>query len=195
MKTLNWPFFTWIFFVVESDKEHLLNLIPRPISSFSMLHTEKWESLVRKVTCGMSWWSNVTQTKSRLIEANKTGLFLRYPCLLSTTNVRFELLKDRLLLVWQQYSRASCHLLAVALISPVTFDPRGSLDLLPPSLSITWLRIPGPPAFQLATLKSWEWDWRQGYTCSGHVVIDLKHWHVHAHTSTTSTCYIILLLV
>ena len=79
-------------------------------------------------------WCGMTRTKSRLIEVNKTGPFLRYPCLLSAINVWFEPSKDRLLLVWQWYNRASCHLLAVALTRPVTFDPRDGLDLLSPSL-------------------------------------------------------------
>ena len=27
-----------------------------------------------------------------------------------------------------------------------------------------WLRVPGPPAFQHGTLKSWEWTWGRGYS-------------------------------
>ena len=108
-------------------------------------------------------WRGMTPMQCRLIKVNKTGPFLCYPCLLSAINVRFEPSKDRLLLVWQRYNCASCHLLAVALTRPVTFDPRDGLDLLSPSLSITWLRVPGPPAFQRATLKSWEWTWERGY--------------------------------
>ena len=95
-------------------------------------------------------WCGMMQTKSRSIEINKIGLFLRYPCLLSTRNIRFKPSKDRLLLVWQRHSRVSCHLLAVVLTCLVTFDPRDSLDLLSPSLSITWLCVPGPLVFQRA---------------------------------------------
>ena len=108
-------------------------------------------------------WRGMTRVKSRSIEVNKTGPCLCYPCLLSTINARFEPLKDRLLLVWQRYNCVSCHLLAVALTRSVTFDPWDALDLLSPSLSITWLHVPGPPAFQRATLKSWEWAWGRGY--------------------------------
>ena len=87
-------------------------------------------------------------------------LFLSYPCLLSSINLWFEPSKDRLILVWQWYNRVSCHLLAIVLTSPVTFD---GLNLLSPSLSITWLCVPGPPAFQHATLKSWKWAWGRRY--------------------------------
>ena len=125
-------------------------------------------------------WHGMTRTKSRSIEVNKTidiidyvvyvvyniydktGPFLRYPCLLSTTNIQFEPTKDHFLLVWQRYLCVSYHLRAVALISPVTFDPRGVVDLLSPSLSIMWLRVPGPPAFQHEILKSWEWAQGRG---------------------------------
>ena len=33
---------------------HVNSLVPRPIPSFSMLHAEKREGLVREVTCGVS---------------------------------------------------------------------------------------------------------------------------------------------
>ena len=118
-----------------------------------MLHAEKGEGLVCEVTCSVSWWSGVTQ----LIELNKIRPFLRYPCLLSTINVRFEPSKDRLSLVSQRYVRVSCDLRAVALTSAMTFHPRGGLDLLSPPLSVTWLGVPGFPPFLRATLKTWEW--------------------------------------
>ena len=53
------------------------SLVPRPIPSFSMFHTEKQEGLVHEVTCSMSWWLIVTWSeKSRSIEVNKTRPFL-----------------------------------------------------------------------------------------------------------------------
>ena len=60
----------------------------------------------------------------RNIKVNKTGPFVCYPCLPSTTNIQFEPSKDHLLLIWQWYNRVSCHLLAVALTSPVTLTSK-----------------------------------------------------------------------
>ena len=140
---------------------HLVHpsLVPRP-SQFLMLHAKKgraWYAKSRASYHDDGSLRRMMRTKSRSIEVDKTGPFLRYPCLLSTTNIQFEPTKDHLLLVWQRYLYVSYHLRAVALISPVSFDPRGVVDLLSPSLSITWLRVPGPPPFLRATLKTWEW--------------------------------------
>ena len=131
---------------------------PRPIPNFSMLHAEKREGLVHEVTCSVSWWSIVTwhdANESRSIEVNQTGPFLHYPCLLSTINYGWAI-EGSPLLVWQRYNSV------LSFASCSTHKPS---DLWParwsgPSLSITWLRIPGPPSFQRATLKSWEWAWR-----------------------------------
>ena len=124
-----------------------------------MLHTKNgraWYAKSRAWCHDDQSWRGMTRTNSRLIEVNKPGHFYAIHAL-STTNIQFEPTKDHLLLVWQQYLYVSYHLRTVALISPVTFDPRGVVDLLSPSLSLTWLRVPGPPPFLCVTLKMWEW--------------------------------------
>ena len=42
--------------LLTCDLPMLASLVPRPIPSFSMLHTEKWEGLVREITC-VTWSS------------------------------------------------------------------------------------------------------------------------------------------
>ena len=53
---------------------------------------------------------------------------------------------------------------AVVPTNLVTFDLPGARDLLSPSLSITWLHVPGPPPFLYVTLKygrAWGWGYVQ----------------------------------
>ena len=97
-------------------------------------------------------------TKSRSIEVNKTGSFLYT---LSVPSINYKRIK-RSYDINISMSLVICEL-HVVLTSPVTFDLWGVLDLLSPSLSITWLRVPDPPTFQHETLKNWEWACRRGY--------------------------------
>ena len=88
---------------VQSYSIESVALSPGPFPAFQCCTLKcgrVWYAKSR-AACRDDWsWHGMTRTKTRLVVVNKTGPFLRYPCLLSTIDIWVEASKDHLLLLW-----------------------------------------------------------------------------------------------
>ena len=147
------------------NRSVFVGFVPRPLPSFLMLHAEKWEGLVREVTCVTSWQVTPYREGWRLLcEATRFELQIWKEGLL--VHVHYLLVK------WSYYNRFRALHVPVTCYEwehsqncwpfglPTRIRPVYTLSTLCLRMMLCiWFCIPGPPAFQHATLKCWERAW------------------------------------